>query len=295
MPHPNVRRFIKITLIFLGVLSFVFTLVLFGQLQHLKKSINNQLNNVNAQMTTLSTNANTISTTLSNIQASEGSLKQIQATTASLALIELQHNLLQGMDKSILLSNLSNLQTLTADLHSNDINTNLNQLNASINSLPNINPNDAITTLNTLKASIATLSFVQSIPSAPSTNAAPETHGFNALMQSLWQKFKSLIIVRTDNTIGTQLVSDAARFDAVRTLNLLIQEAQWQILNLQDPSTTLTQLQIATSAYTQTNQAQAAWLAQLTQLQTGSNYYTATEITPVLEKINNLQQALSLQ
>ena len=295
MTHPKVRRFIKITLMFLGLLSFVFTLILFGQLQHLKKSFNNQLGNANAQITTLSTNANTMSSTLSNIQASEGSLKQIQATTANLALIELQHNLLQGMDKSILLSNLNNLQTLTADLHATDVNTDLNQLNESISALPNINPNNAITELNTLKASIATLSFVNSIPSAMPENAMPAQHGFSALLQSLWQKFKSLIIVRTDNTIGTQLVSDAARFDAVRTLNLLIQEAQWQILNLQDPSATLTQLQIATSAYTEANQAQAAWLAQLTQLQTGSNYYTTAEITPVLQKINNLQQALSLQ
>ena len=295
MNHPKVRRFIKITLMCLGLLSFVFTLVLFGQLQHLKKSLNDQLGNANSQISTLNMNTSSLSNTLTNIQASEGSLKQIQATTANLALIELQHNLLQGMDKGILLSNVNNLQTLTADLHSSDVCNNLNHLNASISALPNINPNNAITTLNTLKASIATLSFVNSIPNPTTANTTPTQHGFNALLQSMWQKFKSLIIVRTDNTIGTQLVSDAARFDAVRTLNLLIQEAQWQILSLQDPSATLTELQITANAYTDTNQAQATWLAQLTQLQTGSNYYTATEITPVLEKINNLQQSISLQ
>jgi hypothetical protein len=291
MTHPKVQRFIKITLMCVGLLSFIFTLILFGQLQHLKKS----LNNANAEISTLNSNTSAINNTLSTIQAATGSLKQTQATAANLALIELEHNLLQGMNKSILLSNLNNLQTLTTNLHSNDINTNLNQLNQSISALPDINPNNAITTLNTLKASIATLSFVNSIPNATPENTTPTQHGFNALLQSLWQKFKSLIIVRTDNTIGTQLVSDAARFDAIRTLNLLIQEAQWQILSLQDPSAMLTQLQIATSAYTEANQAQAAWLAQLTQLQTGNNYYTNAEITPVLQKINNLQQAISLQ
>lgn len=286
----------KFIFLVLSILSFIFTLVLFVQVHHLHQLLNQQQDQFNTQISHLQSNSTEINNSLKDLESAQMSLKQMQAVSANLAAIELEHNVLQGQNKTILLNGFNSVVALSAPIHASSVNVAINQLQQAINNLPSLNPANALASLSTLQASLASLSFVNSIPEpTPINPTVNNTHGFTYALHKIWQELKSLVIVRSDNAIGAQLVSAAARFDAVRQLNLLIQEAQWQILTMQDPSNTLTQLKINIAAYTQNDQNQAAWLNQLNQLTTAANYYTQAQIQPVLTAINNLQQALSLQ
>jgi hypothetical protein len=296
------KNFTKTFLASISILALIAIFILFNQVHRLHKQLNTQkdaLAQTNTEITTLNANSAQLQDSLKNLQDSQMSLKQIQASSISLALINLQHDLLQGSSKASLLNTFATIQILSENLHAASVNTNLMHLASSLNQLPNINPSQAIQQLQTLQAGIASLSFVTSIPDhAASESGAmnPTTNSsFKKILATIWQQIKSLVIVRSDNAIGTQLVSAAARFDAMRQINLLTQQAEWQILTTQDPSTTLTQLKIAITAYTTTNPAQTAWLSQFNQVQNSNNYYNNSQIQAVLTAINNLQQALILE
>jgi hypothetical protein len=284
------NHFIKIGAL---IIAFILIGMLFINIQHLRVVLRTQQNQLDAAMAEIINlqNANTkLTDLLKDAQSAQTNLKAMQAASASLAVLQLRHDLLQGQNKDLLLNDFTGLQTLAAQLHSSSINTYLNQVQHALNNLPVVNPFDALNQLSNLQAGLANLSFINSIPIAQSPTNITQTFSFS----NLWQALKSLVIVRTDNAIGAQLVSDAARFDAVRQLNLLIEEASWQILTMQDPGNTLIQLKITLSAYTEANQNQAAWLVQLSHLQSADDFYTQAQIAPLLAALNNLQQALNL-
>lgn len=283
-------RVLKLILLAIFILLFA---ALFLQVYDLRASLfetQAQLTLTANQLNNLQNANNILNSALKDTQNAQADLKSTQLASAGLSLLQLRHDVLNSQSKNILLNDFTNLQALTANLHIAQINTGLNQIQNALNALPTVNPANAITQLNNLQASLASLSFVQSV------TIAPESTSVNDLsLHNLWQKLKSLIIVRTDNSIGAQLVSDATRFDAVRQISLLLQEAQWQIIRLQDPSDFLTQARIMISAYTQADQNQAAWLGQLSRLQGASDFYTKDQIQPLLQALNNLQQAFNLQ
>lgn len=293
------KRIVKILLALLSIITFVLALFLLQQNHHLHRLLKDQQNTLTAttnEMNTLSDSTTSLNNSLKDAEGAQLTLKQTQAASTSLALTELQHSILEGQSKAILLNNFMSVRILASAINSSAINNDVNQLETALNNLPSIDPENGITLLHTLQGSLANLSFITSLPASDNQpTATTNQHGFTQAMQTIWQELKSLIIVRSDNTIGAQLVSQSARFDAVRQINLLLQEAEWQILTQQDPSATLTQLKINISAYTQNDQNQATWLTQLNQLINSNSYYTTTQVQQVLTAINNLQQALNLQ
>lgn len=279
--------YVMIIALILGLSASWQTHKLNQELKSTQTQITTDETNQNTRLNALETNNAQLSSQFQNAQNTLSNLKHLQAINTSLVLTQLQHDLLQGANKNILLNDLTTLKAVSSNITSTS--PLIQNLSDSINNLPNINPNQAISQLNLLQQSEASLSF--QIPSSSN----PNNIDIGNLLQKAWQHFKNLIIIRNNNTIGTQLVSDANRFDAVRQINLLTQEAIWQILSAQDPSATLMQLKITISAYTEANAAQSAWLAQLNTITTSNNFYTDTQIQPVLKTITLLQNQFSLQ
>ena len=294
----TLKRFLKLMFFGLGLLGFIFALVLIVQFKALHDELRlqkNQLAMLEASSLQNKQNQIELQAKIDNLaalvdQLSDGraNLQQIQARSASIALSNLQTNLLQGQNKAILSNDLAVIYNLLIDLHQSTLTLLAQQLQLAIANLPNVNPEQALNQLAQLQQALATLTFITSAPAAGDSAkvSASKTQG---LLSNIWQQIKSLIIVRSDNQISNQLVTDTARFDALRTLQLLIQEAKWQILTGQDPTNTLTQLKIAVLAYTDANAAQSAWLNQLNLVQTAANYYPSNAVQNIDTLVTKLQ------
>jgi hypothetical protein len=204
-------------------------------------------------------------------------------------LASLQMLLLQGQPKLLLQKDSQALSQVIARMN-NAKATALNEsLQEQINALPQLNPAAAMAQLNQINQSFAALSFVPAVGVQSKLIIPDSVQGFWA---RLWYGIRGLIVVRTDNQIGTTLVTDTARVDALRTLNFQVQQAEWAIVHNQDPTLALTQLKATLTAFTAADASQAACLSQIDALLASPEFYTAASMTAILNSIAALQGVL---
>ena len=299
----KLKRFFKFIAFSLGILGLLLALLLVWQIKELHDDVVLEANRISAleranlqinqTLTDLQAKANNLNDLFNQLSNGKENLQQIQAISASIALSNLQTNLAKGQSKAILITDTITINTLLNALHQSNLNLLSQQLQTALGELPNINQAAANAELSTLLQELATLNFNTSISESAATNVNDQQHSEPGFLGAIWQQIKGLVVVRSDNQIGAQLVSDSARFDALRMLQLLIQEAKWQILSGQDPSATLTQLKITVSAYTAADAMQASWLNQLAALQNGSNFYPSMQVQNIFALINKLQVLLN--
>ncbi|MDF2529353.1 MAG: HemX, putative uroporphyrinogen-III C-methyltransferase [Gammaproteobacteria bacterium] len=171
-------------------------------------------------------------------------------------------------------------------------------LDTLVAGLPKLDPNTAIQQLDQLQQQLATLQFVSAVaapsPEQISDNTPSQTalSGWKTGLQQSWQQLKSFLIIRSNNQIGPDLVANTSRFDAVRTLQLSIAEAKWDVVTgnpqyLND----LDQLQSQVQSFTTNNAAQQTWLNQLQALRAIPAVYPADKLQALT---NSFQKVLSL-
>ncbi len=226
---------------------------------------------------------------LNHLSQADTSVEQANQLGGQTILASLQILLLQGQPKALLQSNAGALNQVIARLNNADAVALNTSLNDKINALPEINPAAALSQLNQISQSFAGLSFVPAVGVQNKVNI-PET--VNGFWPRLWYSIRGLIVVRTDNQIGTTLITETARFDALRTFNFQVQQAEWQIIHNQDPSVTLTQLSTLLTNFTAADAQQAACLAQINALLASHDYYSAADVTAILSNIAALQAVL---
>lgn len=231
-----------------------------------------------------------LSAALSNLNQTASTVKEVKALASTTMLTHLQALLLQNAPKPLLINSVTAVTAALNSLSDASINTLTVQLNGRVDALPNLGTQTALTTLEILKTNVSTLNFVPAVsPNQTTANSVINRQNF---WQKLWSQIRPLLVIRSNNAIGADLVTHAARFDAVRNINLLIQETEWQLITAQDPTATLAQLKTVIMTYTVADSAQAAWLSQWATLSSPGSFYTPSEITDLLTTISQLQTRL---
>ncbi len=245
---------------------------------------------VRQELAGLTQSQTTLNTALSNLNQAASTVKEVKALASTTMLTHLQALLLQNAPKPLLMNSVTAVTAVLDSLSDASINALTVQLNGRVDALPTLGTQTALTTLEILKINVSTLNFVPAV-SPNQTTASPVTSG-QTFWQKLWSQIRPLLVIRSNNAIGADLVTNAARFDAVRNINLLIQETDWQLTTAQDPSATLAQLKTVIMTYTIADSAQTAWLTQLATLSSPASFYTSAEITDLLTTISQLQSRL---
>lgn len=218
---------------------------------------------------------------------------KLQAILIQTLLANLQTLFLQAQPKAVLLQASVPLFSLLGTNTDPQVKVLSQQLQNELQALPAISVSQAALSLKAMKTTLSSLSFVPPATYSPasSTDASQEAAGFWA---RLWQHIQPLLVVRTENQIGSQFVTDVGRIDALRSLNAMIDEAVWQLMTEQDPSLALNQLKAAVSTATVSNTAQAVWLDQLNAFIQSNAYYTTLEMSSFTGTIAQLQRALAV-
>ncbi|MDO8953866.1 MAG: uroporphyrinogen-III C-methyltransferase [Gammaproteobacteria bacterium] len=160
-------------------------------------------------------------------------------------------------------------------------------LNTLVNSLPAIDVDAVSSKLDQLSQGLASLQFVPAItPNSADLSASVATQtqlsGWKTGLAHSWQQLKSFLIIRTDNQVGPNLVSESARFDAIRSLQLSIDQAKWDMITgNQHYAQDLDQLQTQVQSLTVNNPAQQAWLSQLQALRAIPAVYPSDKLQAV--------------
>ncbi len=272
--------------ILLALLGIGLCVFLFFKLHDLRKANQDQTTTFQAEQASLNAQ---VSAALSHLAQADTSIQQANQLGGQTILASMQILLLQGQSKTLLQTNSNALANVVARLN-NPKATGLNEsLQEKINALPEINPADALTQLNQISQSFAALSFVPAVAVQSKVAIPADVTGFWA---RLWYEIRGLIVVRTDNQIGTTLVTDTSRFDALRTLNFQVEQAEWAILHNQDPTAALTQLKATLTNFTAADAAQAACLKQVNALLASHDFYAAADVSAILANISALQALL---
>ena len=232
---------------------------------------------------------NQVTLALTHLDQANTSIVQATQLGGQTLLSSLQILLLQGQSKTLLEANVNALQAELTRLNNPHVLSLGNDLKNQIGALPNINLADALTRLNQVSQNFANLSFVPAVAVQAKVTIPETIQGFWA---RLWYSIRGLIVVRTDNQIGTTLVTDASRFDALRTLNLQVQEVEWQLIHNQDPTIALTQLKTTLTTLTAADPNQAACLAQIDALIVSHDFYDAADVSAILTNIAALQSMI---
>lgn len=282
-----VKSKLALTALCLSGLCLIFLIVL-AVLFHRQRVMDQT---VTQELASLTQSQASLNAALSNLNQTASTVKEVKALAATTMLTHLQGLLLQNAPKPLLMNSVTALTAILNSLSDASVNTLTLQLNAGLDALPTLGTQNALTTLETLKTNVSTLSFVPAVSPA-SVQTAPPVSGQN-FWQKLMAEIRPLLVIRSNNAIGADLVTNAARFDAVRNINLLIKETEWQLTTAQDPTATLAQLKTLITTYTTADSAQAAWLAQLNALSSPPSFYTNAQITSLLTTISQLQSRLA--
>ncbi len=243
------------------------------------------------ELVNLTQSQTNFNTALSNLNQTASTVKEVKALASTTMLTHLQALLLQNAPKPLLINSVTAVTAVLDSLSDASINALTVQLNGRVDALPNLGTQTALNTLEALKTSVSTLNFVPAV-SPNQTVASPVISGQN-FWQKLWSQIRPLLVIRSNNAIGADLVTNVARFDAVRNINVLIQETEWQLTTAQDPTATLAQLKTAITTYTIADPAQTAWLTQFNTLVSPPSFYSSTEVNDLLTTISQLQTQLS--
>ena len=262
----------------LGLCAF-----LLYQVHDLRKTNQDQAAAFQAEQANLN---NQVTLALTHLDQANTSIMQANQLGGQTLLSSLQILLLQAQPKALLNSNVNALELELARLNNPHATALGNTLRDQINALPEINSADALTRLNQISQTFASLSFIPAVAVQAKITIPDAIQGF---WPRLWYSIRGLIVVRTDNQIGTALVTDATRFDALRTLNLQVDEVQWQMIHNQDPTVALTQLKATLSNFTAADANQAVCLAQINALMGSHDFYATADVSAILATIAALQ------
>ncbi len=272
--------------ILLAILALLLCGFLFYQIHVMAKNNASQVSAFQNQQANLN---NQVNTALAHLDQADTSIEAANQLGGQTILASLQMLLLQGQPKILLEKNMAALQLVVGRLNHPEVTTLSNSLASKINALPDVNPADAQSRLTQISQSFASLSFIPAV-GAPSQVVIPAN--VNGFWARLWYSIRGLIVVRTDNQIGTALVTDASRIDALRTLNLQVEEANWQLLHNEDPTPALIQLKTTLVAFTAADANQASCLAQIAALIDSHDFYAAADVSAILNNIASLQASI---
>jgi len=161
-----------------------------------------------------------------------------------------------------------------------------------VSTLPTLQTQNAIEQLDILQNQLSALSFKLPVSAAPA-NSAPQNGSENAF-RATWNHVKSMMVIRHDNTIGQELLTDSARLNAVTELQLFLAKARWQILQASpEYQDTLQALMHKVQDYTQITPVQQTWLKHLFHIQQLPVMYPQKQVDAILQQIQSLQMQLS--
>jgi hypothetical protein len=272
--------------ILLALLGIGLCVFLFFRLHALTQTNQNQVATFQAQQATMNSQ---LTAALSHLNQADTSVQEANQLGGQTVLASLQILLLQGQPKTVLQSDVAALVDVVVRLNQVEATSLTAHLKAQIDALPNLNPADALSKLDQISQSFANLSFVPAVGVQSKMVIPANVQGF---WSRLWYGMSSLIVVRTDNQIGTTLVTETARFDALRTLNFQIQQIEWQILHNQDPTVALNQLKATLTEFTAADAHQTACLSQIDALLASGDFYAAADVNAILANIAALQAVI---
>ncbi|MCX7123559.1 MAG: hypothetical protein NTV32_07870 [Gammaproteobacteria bacterium] len=269
--------------ILMALLAIGLTVFLFFKLHAINQ--NNQAQMAAFQATQANLNGQ-ITAALSHLNQADTSIEQANQLGGQTILASLQMLLLQGQPKPLLESNVLALSQVIVRLNNPKATDLTNALKDKVDALAEINPADALTRLTQVSQTFSNLQFIP-VVGVQSQVVIPDT--IQGFWSRLWYSIRSLIVVRTDNQIGTALVTDTSRFDALRTLNFQVAEAQSQIIHNQDPTPTLMALKATLIQFTAVDASQVACLAGVNALLASHDFYATAEVNGLLANIAALQ------
>jgi hypothetical protein len=172
----------------------------------------------------------------------------------------------------------------------------LDDLNDKLNSLPRVDINQVLTQMVALQASFANLNFKPVAVINTNSNQTAQAPGHLNWRQSLAYslvQLKSQLIIQTNDQVGNELVSQASRVDAIRTLNLDLAVAKWYaITNNPNYTESLNQLVLDIQQYTAQNSAQTNSLNQALALQNLPISYSSNQLQDMNAGFNHLMEAI---
>lgn len=273
---------VKLSLIacVLGLVAFVGMIILAVQFHHIKKTVGG-LEQSNTALTL----------SVTDLNRDQLSINTARNLASASLLANVQTLFMQGVPASQLLKNAAPLWAFLEGSSNPAVKTLAIQLKTELQALPEVNLPATFQQLDQLKASLATLSFALPVSQVITSVGVVDAHSHWST--KLWQQLRGLLVVRTQNQIGADLVTNTARFDAVRHLNLLMDELKWQLMTAHDPAPILNELKADVVAYTADNAAQSAWLLALNTAFNVPQYYSTAQIQAVLTTIATLEAALA--
>ncbi|MDF2940161.1 MAG: HemX, putative uroporphyrinogen-III C-methyltransferase [Gammaproteobacteria bacterium] len=257
-------------------------------LQQSNQAMQNEMQQNEQTITALQTAQQSMMALLQSSHQPQVTLHRLNFESAKVS-VQLAHALLwQHQDPAVISQQLDMAQDALAQSGPSAANLlkQVQSLNVLISALPKVDTTSVNSQLDQLAQGIANLEFVAPVnpPSTEQANIPDQTQlsGWRTGLQQSWQQLKSFLIIRSNNQIGPNLVSDSARFDAVRSLQLSINEAKWDAISgnsqyLND----LDQLQNQIQNYTVNNAAQQTWLNQLQTLRATPAVYPSDKLEAV--------------
>ena len=167
-------------------------------------------------------------------------------------------------------------------------------LNAEVKHLPVLKTAAVMMGLQQLSIQLTTLQFKPAVEPVVAVHPVDQARGLAGLWQRSWQHLQSVVIIHRNDALSQALITQADRVDAIRHLQLLLTETQMSAVqhNQVQYQALMATVGDSVAQLTAMGPAQTAWLAQNSALAMMPVGYSDSELRPIMQGFQALQNAL---